>query len=156
MSGWVGQPIYQNNQGGLGYNWYYKNNFIKYDSPLYFSVEKTISVDASRTFTNLSDTGHILLSIEGFNGELINTETVLNIKSIISSYYSSVNFITNPDIESIVYEHVGEPMEINSLKIVLIDPFTNQEVQNVGPNSSIYLEVNQALNFQNGKEQKKK
>ena len=154
ISGWVGQPIYQNNQGGLGYNWYYKNNFIKYDSPLYFSVEKTISVDASRTFTNLNDTGHILLSIEGFNGQLINTETVLNIKSIISNYYSSANFITNPDIESIVYEHVGEPMEINSLKIVLIDPFTNQEIENIGPNSSIYLEITQALNFQNGKEKK--
>jgi hypothetical protein len=45
-------------------------------------------------------------------------------------------------------------MEINSLKIVLIDPFTNQEIENIGPNSSIYLEITQALNFQNGKEQK--
>ena len=153
MSGYHLEPATSNNIGLTGttrgvYSWFY-SNYILYNQPLYFSVEKTKSIDASRNFTNLNDTGHVLLSVEGYNGNLINSETKMNIKSIISSYYSSSNFITNPNSEDIIYEHVGEPLDINSLKIVLIDPFTNQEVENIGPNSSIYFSVSQQLQFQN-------
>jgi hypothetical protein len=130
------------------------NNYVLFNEPIYFAVESTEAVNAVRTFTNLNDTGHVLLSVEGYNGSLINSETKMNIKSIISSYYSSANFITNPNSEDIVYEHVGEPLDINNLKIVLIDPFTGNEVENIGPNSSIYFSVNQQLQFQNTNQKK--
>lgn len=159
MSGYQLAPSTANNfgvqPGGSGLNNWFYNNYVLYNQPLYFAVEKTKSLDATTNFTNLSDTGHVLLSVEGFNGSLINSETKMNIKSIISSYYSSSNFITNPNSEDIIYEHVGEPLDINNLKIVLIDPFTNQEVENIGPNSSIYFSVNQQLQFQNTNEKKK-
>ena len=160
MSGFHLPPIYDNNynddaNGNLGQYYWYSTNYSLYAEPLYFAVEKTKSIDASRNFTNLNDTGHVLLSVEGYGGQLINSETKMNIKSIISSYYSSANFITNPNSEDIIYEHVGEPLDINNLKIVLIDPFTNQEVENIGPNSSIYFSVNQQLQFQNTNEKKK-
>ena len=160
MSGYHLTPTSSNNFGDKGngllglYSWF-SSNYSLYNQPLYFAVEKTKSIDASRNFTNLSDTGHVLLSVEGFNGSLINSETKMNIKSIISSYYSSSNFITNPNSEDIIYEHVGEPLDINNLKIVLIDPFTGVEVENIGPNSSIYFTVNQQLQFQNTNQKKK-
>ncbi len=129
-------------------------NYVLFNEPIYFAVDTTEAVNAVNTFTNLNDTGHVLLSVEGYNGALINSQTKMNIKSIISSYYSSANFITNPNSEDIVYEHVGEPLDINNLKIVLIDPFTGNEVENIGPNSSIYFSVNQQLQFQNTNQKK--
>ena len=75
----------------------------------------------------------------------------MNIKSIVSSYYSSENFITNASSEDIVYQHTGETIDINNLKIVLIDPYTGKELLNVGPNSSVYLSINQVLQNENNK-----
>ena len=66
----------------------------------------------------------------------------------------SLDVITNPNSEDIVYEHTGEPLDIDNLKIVLIDPFTGNEVENIGPNSSIYFTVNQQLQFQNTNQKK--
>jgi hypothetical protein len=131
-------------------------NYQLYNEPIYFSVNSTDALNAVNTYTNLNDTGHVLLSIEGYNGVLINEETKLNVKSIISSYYSSANFITNPNNETIVYQHNSPvALDINNLKIVLIDPYTNKEILNIGPNSSVYLEISQLIQTQQTKNNKK-
>ena len=148
----MGFPLKPNNF--LNESSYYMaatTNYVLFNEPIYFAVDTTDAVNAVNQFTNLNDTGHVLLSIEGYGGELINSKTKMNIKSIVSSYYSSENFITNASSEDIVYEHTGETIEINNLKIVLIDPYTGKEFLNVGPNSSVYLSINQVLQNENNK-----
>jgi hypothetical protein len=66
----------------------------------------------------------------------------------VSSYYVSANsFVSQPFPDSYNYFHTGAPLGMSNIKIRILDPYTMQEA-NIGPNSSVYLQVNKMLTDQ--------
>ena len=118
---------------------------------LYSAVETTISLGAKIVFSDFTDTGHALVSIEGYNGSILLTNNdKLNVKSLVSTYYTGPNaFITNSLSDSAIYEHVGMPMKLQNFKTRILSPYTQKELTNLGPNSSIYLEITKTINKDN-------
>ena len=97
--------------------------------------------------SNIASSGHYLVSIDGYQNtknDFINDNDIFNIKSIISNYYLSVgSFATQPFSSTAIYVHNSPiPKLINSLRIRLIEPTTMKEIAGIGPNSSIYLQIN--------------
>ena len=56
-------------------------------------------------------------------------------------------FVSVPFPESYNFFGTGAPQTISALKIRILDPFTNEEAI-LGPNSSIYLQINKMLTEQ--------
>ena len=102
----------------------------------------------SPPLSNVENVGHYLVEIIAYGGdkEFINTNTVYQIKNIISSYYSSSgNFQSSPFPDSYVYTHTGETQIIHFFKIRILDPYTMDTATNIGPSSSVYVQFNKAL-----------
>jgi hypothetical protein len=129
----------------------FQGNFVLQNKILYSSVETTNSLAAKIVFSDFTDTGHALVSIEGYNGSVLLTNNdKLNVKSLVSTYYTGPNaFITNSLSDSAIYEHVGMPMKLQNFKTRILSPYTQKELTNLGPNSSIYLEITKTLNKDN-------
>jgi len=118
---------------------------------LYSLVETTVPLSATNTFTDNTDAGHYLICIEGYGGSYLLTDNdKLNVKSLVSTYYTGPNaFVSNNLADSALYEHIGSPMKIQNFKVRILNAFTGDEVGNLGPNSSIYLEITKNLNKNN-------
>jgi len=118
---------------------------------LYSLVETTIPLSATNTFSDNTDAGHYLICIEGYGGSYLLTDNdKLNVKSLVSTYYTGPNsFVSNNLADSALYEHIGSPMKIQNFKVRILNAFTGEEVENLGPNSSIYLEITKNLNKNN-------
>ena len=118
---------------------------------LYSLVETTIPLSAKNTFSDNSDAGHYLICIEGYGGSYLLTDNdKLNVKSLVSTYYTGPNaFVSNNLADSALYEHIGSPMKIQNFKVRILNAYTGEEVENLGPNSSIYLEITKNLNKNN-------
>ena len=102
----------------------------------------------SPPLSNVENVGHYLVEIIAYGGdkEFINTNTVYQIKNIVSSYYnSSGSFQSSPFPDSYTYTHTGETQIIHSFKIRIIDPYTMDTATNIGPSSSIYVQFSKAL-----------
>ena len=129
----------------------FQGNFVLQNKILYSAVETTISLGAKIVFSDFTDTGHALVSIEGYNGSVLLTNNdKLNVKSLVSTYYTGPNaFITNSLSDSAIYEHVGMPMKLQNFKTRILSPYTQKELTNLGPNSSIYLEITKTINKDN-------
>ena len=152
-------PLYQLTGGAGGVDSIFPNgqavffngNFTLQNKILYSAVETTNSLAAKIVFSDFTDTGHALVSIEGYNGSILLTNVdKLNVKSLVSTYYTGPNaFITNSSSDSAIYEHIGMPMKLQNFKTRILSPYTGKELANLGPNTSIYLEVTKTINKDN-------
>jgi len=126
-------------------------NFELQKKILYSVVEGTVPISAKTGFSDITDAGHFLISIEGYGGTYLLTDLdKLNVKSLVSSYYTGPNaFVSNSLADSALYEHLGSPMKIQNFKVRILSAYTGEEVENLGPNSSIYLEITKNLNKNN-------
>ena len=115
----------------------------------YFSVTNTISLNASSVATQRDNTGHYLLEITGYSSIYLDDKSKYEIKSIVSSYYigSAGSFVSQPFPDSYNYYHYGSPISLSNIKVRILDPYTMQEAI-VGPNSSVYLQINKLLTDQ--------
>ncbi len=100
--------------------------------------------------SQVSGTGHYLINIDGYKNtknDFVNENDIYDIKSIVSNYYLSQNaFSTQPFSDSAIYVHNSPiPKVINSLKVRLIDPSSMKNALNIGPNSSVYLQINKII-----------
>lgn len=132
--------------GVMSWDNIFKNYYEEYSSAL---VSTNPLQAVTPPLSSISNVGHYLIEIVAYGGdkEFINNETVYQVKSILSSYYSSPNeFLTSPFPDSYVYTHTGETQVIHSFKVRIIDPFTMETAKNLGPSSSLYLQFNKALN----------
>ena len=127
----------------------FTSGYTLYNKILYYAVDTTESVNAVSLYTDPQDVGHYLISLDGYNLNLYTENNKLAVKTIVSSYYSSSNFITNSATDSAIYEHLGESIYIDTMKVVIINPYTGKEMLNIGANSSLYLEITQALSKNN-------
>jgi len=112
----------------------------------YFQVTNTNTINAAKIPTQRDQTGHYLIEITGYNSIYLDDQNKKEIKSIVSSYYigSAGSFVSQPFPDSYNYYHVGAPITLSNIKVRILDPYTNQEAQ-IGPNSSVYLQVNKLL-----------
>jgi hypothetical protein len=116
---------------------------------LYFEVESTNSLDAVRIPEQRDNAGHILIEITAYPSIYLDDNAKREIKSIVSNYYVSAgSFISGSFSDSYSYYHVGSPMTISNLKIRILSPVTMLELANLGPNSSVYLQINKMLTNQ--------
>ena len=116
---------------------------------LYFEVESTNSLDAVRIPEQRDSAGHILIEITAYPSIYLDDNAKREIKSIVSNYYvTQGSFISGSFSDSYSYFHVGAPMTISNLKIRILDPVTLNELANLGPNSSVYLQINRMLTQQ--------
>ena len=114
------------------------------NSAIYYAVTTTNAINARTIPLDQNDAGHYLLEITGYNSSFINDTEMREIKAIISTYYVTSNaFVTSPTPDSYQYYHLSNtPMTMSNLKIRIINPITMNEVSNLGPNNSIYLQIN--------------
>ena len=120
----------------------------QFNSVWYEALATTAVIPAIRQpLLIANDYGHFLVEVQGYDGGgMLNENQKYNVKSIVSSYYVNPgSFTTGPFIDSQAYTHVGIPTIINSFTVRILDPFTMQEVKGLGPNSSVYLQINKAL-----------
>lgn len=124
-----------------------------YDAPyswnqVWFSaLDVTHAVLAERTPLLISDKfGHFLVEIQGYDSTLLNEKQKYGIKAIVSSYYNNIgSFTTLPFNDSaFLYQHVGEPITLNNFRVRILDGNMN-EVEGLGRNSSIYIQINKNI-----------
>jgi len=114
----------------------------------YFQVENTNVLNAATIPTVRDATGHYLVEITGFNSNYIDSESKREIKAIVSSYWVSPGaFVSVPFPDSYNFFGTGAPITLSGLKCRILDPYTGLEAI-LGPNSSIYLQVNKMLSEQ--------
>lgn len=157
---WFGEQYLMQNNSYMNAGANFKNNPSVYDFPYsnflpYFYEEYASALTATNPITaispplsNVENVGHYLVEIIAYGGdkEFINTNTIYQIKNIVSSYYnSSGSFQSSPFPDSYVYEHAGSTQIIHSFKIRIIDPYTMDTATNIGPSSSIYVQFNKPL-----------
>jgi hypothetical protein len=102
----------------------------------------------SPPLSNIDNVGHFLIEIIAYGGdkEFISSQTVYQVKSILSSYYNTNgNFQSSPFPDSYVYTHTGETQIIHSFKVRIIDPYTMDTATTLGPSSSVYVQFNKQL-----------
>ena len=111
----------------------------------YFQVENTNTLDARNIPTVRDATGHYLVELTGYNSNYIDDSSKREIKAIVSSYWVSPGaFVSVPFPDSYNFYGTGAPQTLSTIKTRILDPFTDQEAI-LGPNSSIYLQVNRML-----------
>jgi len=111
----------------------------------YFQVENTNTLDARNIPTVRDATGHYLVELTGYNSNYIDDQSKREIKAIVSSYWVSPGaFVSVPFPDSYNFYGTGAPQTLSTIKTRILDPFTDQEAI-LGPNSSIYLQVNRML-----------
>ena len=111
-------------------------------------MENTNGLTATTIPTVRDATGHYLVEITGYNSNYIDSESKHEIKAIVSSYWvSSGAFVSSPFPDSYNFFGTGAPVTLSGLKVRILDPYTGREAI-IGPNSSIYLQVNKMLTEQ--------
>lgn len=92
-----------------------------------------------------SDTnaGHYLVElITCYDNQYINDDANYQIKAIVGNFYlSGDSFTMSMGPDSISYQHQGIPLSLSSVKVRILNPVTKLPAENVGINSTIYLQV---------------
>lgn len=113
----------------------YGYNFV--ESPNFNNL-----IASSNPLISTTNAGHYLLEINGYNMDYINHEKMFNVKALIGSYLmSSDSFAQTLGFDPTIYSHCGEPLQVSSLSIRILNPITKQPAQNIGSNSTIYLQI---------------
>jgi hypothetical protein len=157
---WFGEQFLMQNNSFFNNGGTYADNPSVYEFPYsdflpYYYEEYASALTATNPITaispplsNVENVGHYLVEIVAYGGdkEFINTNTIYQIKNIVSSYYnSSGSFQSSPFPDSYVYSHTGETQIIHSFKVRIIDPYTMDTATNIGPSSSIYVQFNKPV-----------
>jgi len=116
--------------------------------PFTFSSVATIPLEATKAPLGSQDeTGHSLIELTlGYNNLFINNKGNYNVKAILSNYYQSIgSFSTMPFNDLFVYQHLGESMQLSTIKIRILNPITMNNLQGLGANSCVYLQVDKTI-----------
>lgn len=139
--------VFKNPGEPFNFEIYFKYFYEEYSSALI----ATNALQAIQSpLSQVSSTGHYLINIDGYQNtknDFINDDDIYNIKSIVSNYYLSQGaFATQPFSSTAIYVHNSPvPKVIDSFRIRLIDPINMKNASNIGPNSSVYLQINKIV-----------
>jgi hypothetical protein len=99
------------------------------------------------TFSNppissLSNAGHYLVELSNYHSDYVNNDNQFNVKATIASFYlSGDSFVVSMGPDSCIFQNSGVPLSLNNIKVRILNPVTKQVQQNMGPNTTIYLQV---------------
>lgn len=139
--------IFTNPGEPFNFNVYFPYFYEEYSSALI----ATNALEAIQSpLSQVSGTGHYLINIDGYQNsknDFINDDDIYNIKSVVSTYYLSQGaFATQPFSSTAIYVHNSNvPKVIDSFRVRLIDPINMKNAGNIGPNSSVYLQINKIV-----------
>lgn len=92
--------------------------------------------------SSLTNAGHYLVDILGYDTNYINDNSTYNIKASVSNFYlSGDSFTSTLGPDPYVYIHEGVSTSMSQLKVRILNPVTKEGADNVGPNSTIYLQI---------------
>jgi len=104
----------------------------------------TSGLVASNTPTaSNTSAGHYLVELQcAYVSEYVNQEKNYQVKAIIGNYFlSGDSFCMSMGPDSFMHQHQGVPLAISSVKVRLLNPVTKEPADNLGANSTIYLQV---------------
>jgi len=137
---WDDDPIVVAVNSSISTNTQLQNN--------YFEVTNTNPLNATSIPTQRDSAGHYLIEITGYNSIYLDDKSKHEIKSIVSSYYVSANsFVSQPFPDSYNFFNYGSPITLSNIKVRILNPFDMTEAI-LGPNSSVYLQINKLLTQQ--------
>lgn len=107
-----------------------------------------------------TNAGHFLIELQNVhNSSYINQDKFYNIKAIIGNYFlSGDSFTMSMGPDSYIYQHKGQPLPLSSIKVRILNPVTKEVADNIGTNSTIYLQVTkekETIQQEKPKEEKK-
>jgi hypothetical protein len=93
--------------------------------------------------SSTTNAGHYLIELQNVhNSSYINQDKFYNIKAVIGNYFlSGDSFTQSMGPDSYIYQHKGQPISLSSIKVRLLNPVTKEASSNIGPNSTVYLQV---------------
>jgi len=110
-----------------------------------------ITSDVSTSFSALSDyqydlSGYYLINvISSFNNTFITENDVLSkVACVCSKQYQAGDYITAYSDSSIMYQHSGAPIMIGYFQVQIVEPKTGAIANDLGANSTIFLEIQKA------------
>ena len=137
--------IYQNPTLLFSYfsNAWNQMSYVAYESDTVRQI-----VAPNPVISNTDAPGHYWVEVDGYNLSFFNQDRMLQVKTIVSSYFQSLSsYTTAPYVDSsyIYIHHSDVPLVLSKLKVRIINPLTGQTESDVivGPNSSVYLQITQ-------------
>jgi hypothetical protein len=110
-----------------------------------------ITSDVSTSFSALSDyqydlSGYYLINvISSFNNTFITENDVLSkVACVCSKQYQAGDYITAYSDSSIMYQHSGAPIVIGYFQVQIVEPKTGAIANDLGANSTIFLDIQKA------------
>lgn len=90
-----------------------------------------------------TNAGHYLIEItDAYTSTYINQDKLYNIKAIVGNYFlSGDSYAQSLGNDSYIYQHTGVSSTINSIRVRILNPITKEPELNLGPNSTIYLQI---------------
>jgi len=87
--------------------------------------------------------GYMLLEIRlGLNQDYTGEQNHLkNVFGIITNYYRSNNYVVATTEDGCLYNHIGNAVQINSIRVRLLNPNTLQPVQGLDEDNSVFLSL---------------
>ena len=125
-------------------NIYDRSALMNASTYVFTDSNTSMNINASSApISSTTNAGHYLIEINNIHlSDYWNNEKSYNIKGMVSNFFlSSDNFILSGSPDSLVYIHSGAPLTLTSMKISILNPVTKRPAENLGPNSSIYLQI---------------
>lgn len=95
--------------------------------------------------SSTTNAGHYLVDIQAYDNTYVNDNELYSIKATVSNFYlSGDSFTSTLGPDPYIYTHQGVPISLSSIKVRILNPITKENADNVGDNSTIYLQVYKA------------
>jgi hypothetical protein len=126
-------------------NYKITNNQSLYSFESYSFMDSTITDEVYFSNVPVSSTtnaGHYLIELTSYDNTYINDIKTHSIKATVSNFYlSGDSFTSTLGPDPYVYTHEGVPMSLSQVNVRILNPVTKEPADNVGPNSTVYLQI---------------
>lgn len=115
--------------------------------PFYTASNSTQYIETKTNYQSTEDGGYFLIEISNLTTEYEANTMRHNIMAIVSRQYDNLGFISFfPGAGSLQYINTGQPFNLASLKVRILDPKTKQPLSDasLGNGNSIFLELRRA------------
>ena len=90
-----------------------------------------------------TNAGHYLIElITSYENEYLNDDNQYQVKAVVGNYFlSGDSFAMSMGPDSYIYSHTGIPITLTNVKVRILNPITKEPLSDIGPNSTIYLQI---------------
>ena len=110
------------------------------------TITRSLSATNTYRFTNLCPFIIIELVTTITNNYISKDENNKFINAIVSRNYTTNNYITGYSDSGILYHHNGESVLLSNILCRLINPFTKQPLDDIGPKNYVLLDIIKNVN----------